>query len=99
MQTCKPCPPNFLQPLRGQTSCVACPAAGVDCTVQDRLQLHPGWYRPTAPLPFTSDEDGDGDSDGDSSDGDSSDGDSSDGDNHALVLAARSVRAAWVAPT
>ena len=48
LRTCKPCAPNFLQPLPGMTSCEPCPAPGVDCTVQDRLELYPGWYRPEA---------------------------------------------------
>lgn len=43
---CEPCPPNFLQPLRGQTSCLPCPGMGADCTVQDRVEVQPGWFRP-----------------------------------------------------
>jgi len=44
LRTCEPCPPYTLQPLRGQTRCVACPSQGVDCTVQDRVETLPGWF-------------------------------------------------------
>jgi len=44
LTSCEPCPPNFLQPLRGQASCLPCPPRGVDCTVQDRIAVLPGWF-------------------------------------------------------
>ena len=44
MRTCEPCAPNFLQPLAGQVECLPCPRDGVDCTVQDRVQVLPGWF-------------------------------------------------------
>ena len=53
LQTCKPCTPNTLQPSAGQTSCLPCPDDGVDCTVQDRVDVLPGWYRPTAEVEAT----------------------------------------------
>ena len=31
--------------MAGQTACVPCPAAGIDCTQQDRVEVLPGWYR------------------------------------------------------
>ena len=31
--------------MAGQTACVPCPAAGVDCAQQDRVEVLPGWYR------------------------------------------------------
>ena len=48
LRSCDPCAPNTLQPLAGQTSCVECPAAGVDCTVQSAVEVLEGWYRPDA---------------------------------------------------
>ena len=45
IRKCEPCPPNWLQPLRGQTACVPCPTAGVDCALQDRVEVLSGWYR------------------------------------------------------
>ena len=51
LRTCVPCAPNTLQPLPGQLSCVPCPDQGVDCTMQDRVQLYPGWFRPNTTQP------------------------------------------------
>ena len=56
LRTCKPCAPNTLQPLPGQTMCEPCPALGVDCTVQDALQLYPGWYRPATTARTSADD-------------------------------------------
>ena len=42
LRSCKPCASGTLQPLRGQTSCLDCPAQGVDCAVQDAVQVEPG---------------------------------------------------------
>ena len=44
LRVCEPCAPYTLQPLPGQASCVACPSSGVDCTVQDRLEVLPGYF-------------------------------------------------------
>ena len=44
LKECEPCAPNTLMPLEGQTQCVACPANGVDCRVQDRIQVLEGWF-------------------------------------------------------
>lgn len=45
--TCTPCGPNMLQPHVGQTSCLPHPEEGVDNTVQDAVQILPGWFRPS----------------------------------------------------
>ena len=42
---CEPCSPGFLQPLQGQTACLPCPASGVDCTVQNAVEVDTGWFR------------------------------------------------------
>ena len=42
---CEPCSPGFLQPLQGQTTCLPCPASGVDCTVQNAVEVDTGWFR------------------------------------------------------
>ena len=44
LRSCEQCAPNTLQPLPGQTMCVPCPRQGVNCLVQDRLEVLPGWF-------------------------------------------------------
>ena len=44
LKQCEPCGPNTLMPLSGQTECVPCPDNGVDCAVQDQIEVLEGWY-------------------------------------------------------
>ena len=44
LRACKPCPSRTLQPLTGGTSCLECPADGVDCYEQAELRVLPGWF-------------------------------------------------------
>ena len=57
LRSCVQCTPNTLQPFTGQVECVECPADGVECAVQDRVEVLPGWYRPVDPLGAADDGD------------------------------------------
>ena len=46
IRKCEPCPSGWLQPLPGQSVCLPCPDAGVDCGRQNRIEVLEGWYRP-----------------------------------------------------
>ena len=65
LRACTPCEPGTLQPRAGETRCVACPPEGVDCSLQDRIEVLPGWYRHIATSAATATEDADADADDD----------------------------------
>ena len=48
LRRCEPCSAGTIQPLAGHTTCLRCPSEGVDCTVQDRFEVLPGWFLPAA---------------------------------------------------
>ena len=48
LRRCEPCGAGTIQPLAGHTVCLPCPSEGVDCTVQDRFEVLPGWFLPAA---------------------------------------------------
>ena len=47
---CNDCPFNTLQWRPNQTSCVACPPEGIDCSSRSEIYMLKGFYRPTDAL-------------------------------------------------
>ena len=43
---CSPCPQGQVQWQRGQSNCLPCTVAGIECNKQGTLNLNPGFWRP-----------------------------------------------------